>query len=127
MFILEAILAVLLFSVLWTVFASPFLAISFFIAKYMRKKLLSSGVYVLGLSLLTSIVVAPVPTPIITFFVPLISLLFKPVPYNQFFAPIWHFAAVSFTLSWFVSFVVLSRYLKPSNPSFKRDWQKPAP
>jgi hypothetical protein len=75
MFILEAILAVLLFSVLWAVFASPFLAISFFIAKYMRKKLLSSGAYVLGLSLLTSIVVAPVPTPIITFFVPLISLL----------------------------------------------------
>lgn len=120
MFILKAILAILLFSVLWAAFASPFLTIFFFIAKFMRKKLLSSGAYVLGLSLLTSIAVAPVPTPIITFFVPLISLLVKPVPYNQFFAPIWHFAAISFILSWVVSFFVLSRYLRPSNSSFKR-------
>jgi len=107
---METIAKILLNTGTWFVLASPLLVLSFFIAKRVRKKSMNSFINTVGVSFVTALLVAPVPTPIITFFVPCITWIIKLEPYNEFYAPIWYFAAVSFAMSWIVSFLIFYRY-----------------
>lgn len=109
---METIVKILIVAITWFVIASPLLVLSLFISKRVLKKSKNSFMSTVGVSFVTALLVAPVPTPIITFFIPLIVWIMKLDPYSEFYAPIWHFAAVSFAISWIVSFLVFSRYFR---------------
>jgi len=111
---METIAKILIVAVIWFVISSPLLVLSFFIAKRVRKKSKNSFISTVGVSFVTALLIAPVPTPIITFFVPFVAWIIKLEPYSTFYAPIWHFAAVSFAISWIVSFLIFSRYFNSS-------------
>jgi hypothetical protein len=112
---METIAKLLIVAVIWFVMASPLLVLSFFIAKRLHKKSKNLFMNAIGVSFITALLVAPVPTPIITFFVPFIAWIIQLQPYSEFYAPIWHVAAVSFAISWIVSFLISSHYFNSSN------------
>lgn len=114
---IETIAKILIVAVVWFVMISPLLVLSFFIAKRVHKESKNSFMSTVGVSFVTALLVAPVPTPIITFFVPFFAWVIQLEPYSEFYAPIWHFAAVSFAISWIVSFLIFSRYFNSSKSS----------
>jgi len=110
--ILEAIFKIFILVIFWLLFSSLFLSISFYLAKFMRNKFMTSSVHALWLSLLTSLLIAPVPTPIITLLVPFPALFLENLPNKSFFASIWNFAVMSLIVTWIASFLLISRYFK---------------
>jgi threonine/homoserine/homoserine lactone efflux protein len=64
---METIAKILIVAVIWFVIASPLLVLSFCIAKRVRKRSKNWFMSTVGVSFVTALLVAPVPTPIITF------------------------------------------------------------
>jgi hypothetical protein len=115
MYLFEMTLTIVTLIAIWLILSSPFILMIFFIVKYMKKHGKISISYCIILSFLTAILIAPIPSPIITILSPLggLSLITRPYPANDFYAHIYNFTKVSFVITWIISFIVIYRYVKP--------------
>src|SRR5690606_8758917 len=68
----------LLVFLLWLVISSPLLLVFYLAARWMKRRGWRSEAAYVGLAALAACVAAPVPTPIITIFVPLVWALVDP-------------------------------------------------
>lgn len=67
---LEIIARLLFFVLLWAALASPFLVILFFVGRAMRRRAVNSPLALVSFIALATLLIAPLPTPIITVFYP---------------------------------------------------------
>lgn len=67
---IETAAKLLLLALLWSVLALPFLAAAIFAARSMKRRGLTSRAAAVALGLVAALLLAPVPTPIITVFLP---------------------------------------------------------
>ena len=76
----------LLLFLVWTLLASPFLIVAFFVGRIIKRRRLNSYVVTFAFALVVALLVAPVPTPIITFFIPNGLALFTGTYYKDVFS-----------------------------------------
>lgn len=74
---LEMLAKLLLLALVWGVFSSPFLAAAFFAARRIRRGGSASPALAVSLGAITALMVAPIPTPIITILQPHAFVLFS--------------------------------------------------
>jgi hypothetical protein len=67
---IEISVKVLLCLAVWALLASPFFVAAFFVGRAIKRRRRNSSVVTALLAVVVAVLVAPVPTPIITFFVP---------------------------------------------------------
>ncbi len=109
---------VLFVALLWTLLASPFLALAFFAGRAMKRRRWNSHGAMLLFSLAVAILVAPVPTPIITVFIPNGVALLDGSYYarlfsgNSPFGQLWSWVITSLVITLAVSSLVVLRYLR---------------
>jgi hypothetical protein len=107
----------LILAVFWLVLASPFLAVAFFSARAMRRRRVTSRFAILSFALLAAVLLAPVPTPIITFFVPNGFALLDGDYYarlfsgDKFFGQLWPWVITSVILTSAVTMLLSLRYI----------------
>jgi hypothetical protein len=94
----------------------------FFLGKFMRRKGVRSNMAFAVFALAFSVLAAPVPTPIITIFVPHCLALFDGehpfVTDHPFFAELIPWFATSLVTTSFATFLLARRYIRPpSNPT----------
>jgi hypothetical protein len=70
MYVLELGAKPLILLLLWLLLSSPFLAAAFFTVKAIKRRGVRSPVAILLFGLTVALLIAPVPTPIITVFIP---------------------------------------------------------
>ncbi len=108
---------------LWALLASPLLLASFFAARSMRRRGVCSGWAIAALASSFSVLAAPVPTPIITVFLPHVLVLFDSSYYPNIFKSPEPFAGL---LPWIISSLLLTfsialaaawRYIRQPNTS----------
>jgi hypothetical protein len=81
----EIALKLFFLTLLWVVLASPFLAIAFFIGRKMRRRGITSPLALYSFAVVLTLLLAPVPTPIITVFYPSGFALFGGTFFAHFF------------------------------------------
>jgi hypothetical protein len=125
-YFLQALAISVALLLLWAVLASPLLLAFFFAARSMRRKGVRSGWAIAGLASSFSVLAAPVPTPIITVFLPHVLALFDSSYYSNIFKGPEPFAGLLF---WIISSLMLTfsialaaawRYVRRPNISSKR-------
>jgi hypothetical protein len=76
----------LLLFLVWALFASPFFVAAFFVGRIVKRRRLNSYAVTVSLAVVVALLVAPVPTPIITFFIPNGFALFTGTYYKDVFS-----------------------------------------
>ena len=119
----QLLLLLLVLPALWAVAASPVFLAFFFLARFMRRKPFRQAWAIVMFALAFSLLAAPVPTPIITVFMPhglaLIDRHYYPnILYGPaMFSGLWHWIVPSLLLTFGVILVVAWRYIRPPNNS----------
>ena len=115
--VLELSAKLLLVLVVWALLASPFLIAAFFVGKTIKRRRLNSYVVTISLAVIVAVLVAPVPTPIITFFIPNGFALFTGTYYRDlfstdgFFSQLQPWVATSLAITVAVACAVALRYV----------------
>ncbi len=101
---------------IWLVLSLPFIGLLFFSGKIMFRKQLVSMLSKIVFASISTILLAPVPTPIITVFVPHIFIGGNPWPPTGevYYSQVIHWYVISAFVTWIVSFLLIQRYFNKS-------------
>jgi hypothetical protein len=129
---MQLVVAIPLWLLLWAVLSSPLLLGFYLVARYMRRKSVRTAAAVITLSLAATLLIAPIPTPIITVFVPHAFVLVD----SDYYAPVshgaptlsgmWPWVVGSLITTFVVAWAVSWRYLRrPMHRSVSAQGEKP--
>ena len=120
----ELIAKVAVLILVWAALSLPVFAAAFFTGRGMKRRGLSSRPAAVVLGLVVAVLLAPVPTPIITFFAPNGFMLFSPDYYARVFGDdglyrqLRPWVAISVTMTSIVSVAVTLRlFAEPDEPA----------
>ncbi|MDO5654351.1 MAG: hypothetical protein Q4G39_09670 [Brachymonas sp.] len=110
-YLLQLIPALMLVTAVWLLFASPLIWATYLAAKFLRQKTELHVLLSAVLSFFFALLAAPVPTPIITFFIPLLVFAFSSEATSPFYSEILQYAMYSFAITWCIAFFIIKRYI----------------
>ena len=114
---LELSVKLLMLLVVWALLASPFVIAAFFVGRIIKRRRLNSYVSTISLAVIVAVLVAPVPTPIITFLIPNGFALLTGTYYTDlfsadgFFYQLQPWVATSLGITVAVACVIVLRYV----------------
>ncbi|OEZ00916.1 MULTISPECIES: hypothetical protein [Stenotrophomonas] len=115
---MQLVIAIPFWLLLWAILSSPLLLGFYLFARYMRRRAVRSTAAVVVFSLVATLLVAPVPTPIITVFLPhafvLIDSNYYPTIANgpPTLNRLWPWVIASMLITFGVALAVSWRYLR---------------
>lgn len=117
-------LKLLFLALVWSFFSSPFLFAAILMAKFMKRRGLTSPSAAVSFGLVVAALLAPVPTPIITVFYPNGLVLIQGVYYARmlgndgFYSQLWPWVLTSIAATAIVCIAISLRFFSaPSNPN----------
>ncbi|TPQ26203.1 hypothetical protein PL263_09250 [Methylomonas sp. EFPC3] len=114
--ILQLLVASLVLPLLWMIISSPILFVFFRLARIMRRRAMHSGWIMALFASVFSLIAAPVPTPIITVFIPFGLALTDSSYYHGIFhgpmTELWRWIVPSLVVTFAVSLAAIWRYLR---------------
>lgn len=105
---------------LWAILAAPILLVFFVAARLMRRRSFRSRWAITALALAFALVAAPVPTPIITVFVPHGYALLDRSYYDSIlhgpgmFSGLWRWIVPSLIITFGAALALMRRYMRPT-------------
>ena len=115
---MQLVIAIAFWLLLWAVFASPFLLGFYLVVRLMRRRGVRSGGAMVVIAVAFSLLVAPVPTPIITVLVPHAFVLVDTTYYARILhgpatlSRLWPWVAVSLVLTFVLVLALSLQYVR---------------
>lgn len=113
MYTINVIFILSLLMLLWAVLCLPFVLVFYWLAKRMRRRGWTTKTVAITYGALAGLMLAPVPTPIITIFMPSILFLFDHYPegvLRDMWHQVWLWYVLSFTITPMLSAIISLRF-----------------
>src|SRR5689334_6969919 len=98
---------------LWAAISAPLLLVLYLVARWMRRKNQTSRVACGLFAIAAALVVAPIPTPIITIFVPSVLAIADHSGVGRFGSQLLPWIATSLVVTFVVSYILVRRIVGP--------------